>query len=132
MKHWLCASCFSAVLALLPACAAATSPYQLELVPETCVTTEAQPECQIRLRLLVRQGTAGTICLVSAAQPARQCLLHQPAETSSFELAVQTSTSLPLQLTNAAGQPLQQITLQLVRYQSVRKRHQRAYLWNML
>jgi hypothetical protein len=109
----------------------AAEPFHLQLVPNTCITTEQQPQCSIKLRLTLTGGSTQAICIQLANQP-KQCQQHLSKTTSEFWLQVDTLVDLPIVLTNDTGQVLQQTQLQLVRYQSPSKRHKRGYVWNLL
>lgn len=127
MKYW-CIAFFSWTLSL-PSQAA--EPFHLELVPTTCVTTEQQPICTIKLRLSITGGTGQQICLNMPDKPPL-CQQHLVKTTSEFLINVETAVDLPITLTNSAGEVLKRTQLQLVRYQSPSKRHKRGYVWSLL
>ena len=127
MKYWGIAF-FSWTLSL-PSQAA--EPFHLELVPTTCVTTEQQPICNIKLRLSITGGTGQQICLKLPNQ-VPLCQQHLAKTTSEFLVDIETAVDLPIEFTNSAGDVLQRMQLQLVRYQSPSKRHKRGYVWSLL
>ena len=119
------------IVSLLSMPVQAEQALQLELVPKTCVTTEQQPTCALKLRLSLRGGNNQTLCVL-LPQQARQCRPHLAKMTSEFMLEVQTVQNAPIHITNEQGQILQQTALQIVRYQSPSKRHKRGYVWSLL
>ncbi len=104
---------------------------QLELVPNTCITTEQQPTCVLKLRLSLRGGKNQDLCVL-LPEKTKQCQRHLAKIASEFMLEVQTSSNLPIIVTDAEGNILQQTALQIVRYQSPSKRHKRGYVWSLL
>ncbi len=119
------------IVSLLSMPVQAEQALQLELVPKTCVTTEQQPTCVLKLRLSLRGGQNQALCVLLPEQ-ARQCQRHLAKIASEFMLEVQTSSNLPITVTDEQGNVLQQTELQIVRYQSPSKRHKRGYVWSLL
>lgn len=118
-------------LTIINVAKAAPAELQLKLIPQTCVVTEQTPECQIKARLLVTGGEQQQLCL-HQGDIQHSCQWHLPAQTTVFDLAVDSSSSVPLKLKSPQGQAISAITLQLVQFQGAHKRHKRGYLWNML
>lgn len=124
---------YGAVLCIALCCRVQAAPEQLQLTlePHICVVTEQQPQCQIRVRVLITGGTAQPLCLYRHHQHV-SCKSHQSGNTTVFELQVDEQQNLPLWLKTADGATLATATLQLVQFQGPHKRHKRGYLWNML
>ena len=118
-------------LTLMSVAEAAPAELQLKLIPQTCVVTEQDPQCQIKARLLVNGGTQQQICLHQNSAR-HSCQWHIPGQTTVFELSVNSGSSVPLRLKTPQGQAIASTTLQLVQFQGVHKRHKRGYLWNIL
>lgn len=110
---------------------AAPAELQLKLIPQTCVVTEQQPQCQIKARLLVTGGEHQLVCLHQDTTQL-SCQWHLPTQTTAFILDVHTGRNLPLWLKTPQGEVIASTTLQLVQFQGAHKRHKRGYLWNML
>ncbi|MDR7122792.1 DUF3019 domain-containing protein [Rheinheimera soli] len=118
-------------LALVCAAEAAPAELALKLIPQTCVVTEQQPQCQIKARLLVTGGEHQLLCLYQDTTQ-HSCQWHLPGQTTVFTLEVDADSNLPLRLKTPQGQAIATTTLQLVQFQGAHKRHKRGYLWNML
>lgn len=111
---------------------AASTALRLQLLPQTCVITEQQPQCKIRLQVQVHGGEASQKLCLYHGSTRHSCQQHSPASSSTFEVNIQANQNQLLQLKNHDGELLASGELNLVQYQGVHKRHKRGYLWNML
>lgn len=118
-------------MALVSVAEAAPAELKLKLVPQTCVVTDQNPQCQIKARLLVQADVQQQLCLHQDTE-LHSCQWHIPGQTTAFELSINSDHSVQLQLKTPQGKAIASTTLQLVQFQGVHKRHKRGYLWNML
>jgi|GEM_PF-4216949 len=125
-------ACGLVMLGLTTDADAASAALRLQLLPQTCVITEQQPWCKIRLQVQVHGGDMlQQLCLYHGSIR-HSCLQHSPDRSSTFEVNIQADQNQLLQLKNHSGELLASGELNLVQYQGVHKRHKRGYLWNML
>lgn len=120
------------ILVLFPKAQAASVALQLKLLPQTCVLTEQQPKCNIRLQVHVSGGTVPQQLCLFHGTVRHSCLHHLPQQSSLFELSIHTDKNQLIYLKSQQGELLASGELTLVQYQAVHKRHKRGYLWNML
>lgn len=111
---------------------AASAALRLQLLPQTCVITEQQPLCNIRLQVKVYGGEVPQQLCLYHGTIRHSCLQHAPGTSSTFEVKIQAEQNQVLQLKSNDGKLLASGELNLVQYQGVHKRHKRGYLWNML
>lgn len=109
----------------------AAEPFRLELEPQTCVTTAQDLVCHIELTVQVHGGVAGQVCLQVSDLPTR-CWWHQPMAPTPQRLEINSDVDLPILLKADDGRELQRSNLQLMRFQSSKKRHKRGYVWSIL
>ncbi|ALZ75300.1 hypothetical protein ATY27_11240 [Rheinheimera sp. F8] len=111
---------------------AASATLQLQLLPQTCVITEQQPQCNIQLKVKVSGGAIPQQLCLFHGTVRHSCQRHSPQQSSWFEVSIHTDKNQHIYLKGQQGELLASAELMLVQYQSVHKRHKRGYLWNML
>ncbi len=125
-------ACGLVMLGLTTDADAASAALRLHLLPQTCVITEQQPLCKIRLQVQVHGGDVPQKLCLYHGSTRHSCQQHSPASSSTFEVNIQADQNQLLQVKNISGELLASGQLNLVQYQGVHKRHKRGYLWNML
>lgn len=109
----------------------AAEPFHLELQPQTCVTTAENPVCHIELTVQVHGGVAGQVCL-QVSDLLLRCWWHQPKSPEPQTVDISSDVDLPIVLKADDGRELQRSNLQLMRFQTSKKRHKRGYVWSIL
>ncbi|WP_333606845.1 DUF3019 domain-containing protein [Arsukibacterium sp.] len=108
---------------------AADARFTLTLTPDKCAVSADMPRCKAQVQAAVTANYTGMLCIV--AQQQQHCQLHQPERVSLFQLQLDSSEAVHIDLRDEQQQVVR--SSRFVVYQYIEKpRPRRGYLWNSL